>query len=117
MSGGRQADRWCVAAEETSILTLEVPVIVLLGQRSLKVADVLVWGPGTILELGKSADEPLELFVNNKALARGVAVKVGENFGLRLTGVGAVVPAAPAESAESDAALDAMAEQMVAGQA
>ena len=42
---------------------------------------------GSILEFEKSHDEPLELLVNNSRIGHGEAVKVGENFGLRLTGV------------------------------
>ena len=39
-------------------------------------------GTGAIIEFFKSSDRPLELLVNNKVIALGEAVKVGENFGL-----------------------------------
>ena len=44
--------------------------------------------PGAILELPKLADEELEVLVNNKPIGLGTAVKVGENFGIRITYVG-----------------------------
>jgi flagellar motor switch protein FliN/FliY len=45
-------------------------------------------GPGAIIEFSKSSDEPLDLLINNKVIGAGEAVKVGENFGLRITQVG-----------------------------
>ncbi len=71
-----------------SILKLRVPVIVRLGHRGLSTGEVLELGPGSILELPKSFDEPLDLMINNKMVGRGNAVKIGENFGLRITEVG-----------------------------
>ena len=38
-----------------------------------------------IIEFEKSSDEPLELMINNKVIGLGETVKVGENFGLRIT--------------------------------
>jgi flagellar motor switch protein FliN/FliY len=71
-----------------TILKLSVPVIVQIGDRQMCVDDVLALGPGAILELTKNAEEELDLLVNNKPIGRGVAVKVGENFGIRITGIG-----------------------------
>ena len=70
------------------ILKLQVPVIVKLAERKLPVAEVLRLGIGSIIEFVKRNEEPLELLVNNKAVAVGEAVKVGENFGLRVKQVG-----------------------------
>ncbi|HUB25144.1 MAG TPA: FliM/FliN family flagellar motor C-terminal domain-containing protein [Tepidisphaeraceae bacterium] len=72
------------------ILHLSVPVIVKLAERKLNVNEVMRLGTGAIIEFSKSSDEPLELMVNNKVVGLGEAVKVGENFGLRLTHVGDV---------------------------
>jgi flagellar motor switch protein FliN/FliY len=47
-------------------------------------------GPGAIVEFFKASDEPLELLVNNKTIAIGETVKVGENFGLKITQIGDV---------------------------
>jgi flagellar motor switch protein FliN/FliY len=72
------------------ILKLEVPIVVRLGERSMDVSDVLGLVPGAIIELPKNAESELDLLVNNKAIGCGVAVKVGENFGLKLTFIGDV---------------------------
>ena len=75
-------------ADLTSILRLEVPVIVVIAQRDMPVKEVLNLAPGAILELPKGADEDLEVMVNNKPIGAGRAVKVSENFGVRVTYVG-----------------------------
>ncbi|MDL1903561.1 FliM/FliN family flagellar motor switch protein [Synechococcales cyanobacterium CNB] len=75
-------------ADLRTILTLEVPVIVRLGERQLPMRDVLALVPGAIIELDKRADHELELLVNNRVIGSGTAVKVGENFGLRVSRVG-----------------------------
>jgi flagellar motor switch protein FliN/FliY len=81
-----------VASQEElrRILRLEVPVIVRLAERKLTMAEIMRLGPGAIVEFFKSNDEPLELLVNNKVIGVGEAVKVGENFGLRVTQIGDV---------------------------
>ena len=70
------------------IMKLDVPVIVRLAARQIPLGDVLRLVPGAILELGKDAEGELDLMVNNRAIGSGAAVKVGENFGIRLTFLG-----------------------------
>ena len=72
------------------ILRLEVPVIVKLAERRLMLSEVMRLGTGAIIEFFKSSDEPLQLLINNKPIGLGETVKVGENFGLRITQVGDV---------------------------
>ncbi len=100
------------------ILKLEVPVIVRLGERRLKLREVLQLAPGAIIELPKSADEMLDLMVNNRPIGGGAAVKIGENFGIRIDWVGnaedrisALATEAPDETDE-----DAIAMSLLAGQ-
>ncbi len=72
------------------IMRLRVPVIVKLAERRLSLQEVMRLGNGSIIEFFKSFDEPLELLINNKTIGQGDAVKVGENFGLRITHIGDV---------------------------
>jgi flagellar motor switch protein FliN len=72
------------------IMQLQVPVIVKLAERKLNFNEVMRLGSGSIIEFFKRSDEPLELLINNKAIGLGEAVKVGENFGLRITRIGDV---------------------------
>jgi len=71
-----------------TILTLEVPVIVQIAERVMTVAEVTSIAPGAIIELSKPADADLDILVNNKIVGTGTAVKVGENYGIRVTFVG-----------------------------
>jgi flagellar motor switch protein FliN/FliY len=77
-------------SELDRIMRLRVPVIVKLAERKLTMAEVLRLGVGAIIEFSKASNEPLELLINNKAIGVGEAVKVGENFGLRITQIGDV---------------------------
>jgi flagellar motor switch protein FliN/FliY len=72
-------------AELGRILHLQVPVIVKLAERKLSCSEVMRLGAGAIIEFFKASDQPLELMINNKVVGMGEAVKVGENFGLRIT--------------------------------
>ena len=74
--------------EVQRILRLKVPVIVKLAERKLMLSEVMRLGVGAILEFSKASDEPLELLINNKPIGLGEAVKVGENFGLRINQIG-----------------------------
>lgn len=71
-----------------TILNLTVPVIVQVGQQKVVMDDVLTLCPGAILELNKSAEDELDLMINNIKIGKGVAVKVGENFGFSVTKIG-----------------------------
>jgi flagellar motor switch protein FliN len=77
-------------ADLARILKLSVPIIVKLADRKLSLAEVMRLDVGAIIEFSKSSEEPLELMINNKVIGAGEAVKVRENFGLRITTVGDV---------------------------
>jgi flagellar motor switch protein FliN/FliY len=51
------------------------------------VNELLNLGQGSVIELNKLAGEPMEVFVNDKLIARGEAVVVNEKFGIRLTDI------------------------------
>lgn len=80
-----------MTANLDAILQLEAPIIVEIGSRDLPVEAILSLAPGSIIELTKGMDEELEIKVNNHAIGLGHAVKVGENFGVRVGFVGDVV--------------------------
>ncbi len=82
------ADTDGMSTRVDSILSLEVPLIVQIAERTMPVEEVMALAPGTIIELPKSADDDLEILVNNKPIGTGTAVKVGENFGIRVAYIG-----------------------------
>jgi len=74
---------------------MDVPVelTVELGRRNVRIGEVLRLGPGSVLEVSKANGEPLDIYVNNRLIARGEAVVVGERYGVRLTEVLVADPA------------------------
>jgi flagellar motor switch protein FliN/FliY len=68
-------------------LLLDVPVglTVELGSCNLPMRDVLNLNVGSIVQLDKVADAPVELHVNNKLVARGEVVVVENRFGIKIT--------------------------------
>ena len=82
------ADAQGVRRDAKTILSLDVPVVVVLAERTMTLGEVLALRPGTILEVQKSADQDLSLRINNRGVGTGTAVKVGENFGLRIATIG-----------------------------
>lgn len=77
--------------EDTArILRLEVPIIVRLAERTMPLSDIVNLNTGSIIEFEKPADGELDLMINNQCIGTGHAVKVGENFGLRVTEIGSV---------------------------
>jgi flagellar motor switch protein FliN/FliY len=110
--GALFADGVYMKTDLQSILALEVPVIVVLGERQIPVQEVVEWVPGSIFELPKSAEEDLEVWINHRPVGLGSAVKIGENFGIRVTFVGDLKQRllalkqdqtlAPAEEADGD---------------
>lgn len=69
------------------ILDIPLRVSVELGRTKMVVNDLLNLGQGSVIELNKLAGEPMEVFVNDKMVARGEAVVVNEKFGVRLTDI------------------------------
>ena len=67
------------------LLDVELEVLVELGRKSMKIKDVLKLGKGSLIELNKTAGEPLTIYVNNRKLAEGEVVVVDDNFGIRIT--------------------------------
>ncbi len=69
------------------ILDIPLRVTVELGRAKMAVSELLNLGQGSVVELSKLAGEPMEVFVNDKLIARGEAVVVNEKFGVRLTDI------------------------------
>ncbi|MBN2280465.1 MAG: flagellar motor switch protein FliN [Candidatus Marinimicrobia bacterium] len=67
------------------LLDVNLEAVVELGRKSIPIKDVLQLGRGSIIELNKTAGEPLDIYVNNKKLAEGEVVVVDERFGIRIT--------------------------------
>jgi flagellar motor switch protein FliN/FliY len=69
------------------LLDIPLEMTVELGRCKMLIKDLLQLGHGSVLELTKLAGEPMDVFVNNRLVARGEVVVVNEKFGVRLTDV------------------------------
>jgi flagellar motor switch protein FliN/FliY len=67
------------------VMDVELNVSLRFGQRQLPLREVLDLGSGSVIELDRMADEPVELYLDGKLIARGEAVVVDGNYGLRVT--------------------------------
>jgi len=67
------------------LMDVNLPVSIELGHTKMSISDILALGPGSVVELSKLAGEPVDVLVNNKAVAKGEVVVVDENFGVRIT--------------------------------
>jgi flagellar motor switch protein FliN/FliY len=56
-----------------------------LGRVEMPISQILGLGPGSIIEMAQLVDEPIDLLVNDRLVARGDVVVVDEKFGIRIT--------------------------------
>lgn len=70
-------------------LIMDVPLefTVVLGKSRRTIKDILSLGSGSVVELDKMTDEPLEILVNGKLVAEGEVVVINESFGVRITNI------------------------------
>ena len=70
-------------------LIMDVPLefTVVLGKSKRTIKDILSLGAGSVVELDKMTDEPLEILVNGKLVAEGEVVVINESFGIRITNI------------------------------
>ena len=71
--------------ELSRLLDISVPLAVTLADREMTVKEVLEIAVGTIIEFDRLFDAELMLSVADEPIGYGQAVKIGENFGLRVT--------------------------------
>jgi flagellar motor switch protein FliN len=67
------------------LMDVELNVSLRFGKRQLPLRDILELGSGSVVELDRLVDEPVELYLDGKLIARGEAVVVDGNYGLRVT--------------------------------
>jgi len=70
------------------LMDIELNARVRIGSKQMLLKDVVKLSEGTIIDLDKNVDEPMEILVNGKTIAKGIVVVVGGNFGIKITHVG-----------------------------
>jgi flagellar motor switch protein FliN/FliY len=69
------------------ILDIPLSLTVELGRNRMLISELLQLGQGSVIELTKLAGEPMDIFINQRLIARGEVVVVNEKFGVRLTDI------------------------------
>lgn len=69
------------------LLDIELPITVRIGTTDMRLIDIMKLGLGSIVELERLVDDPVEVLVNNKLVARGEVVVCDNNFAVRITEV------------------------------
>ncbi|RAX58246.1 flagellar motor switch protein FliN [Helicobacter monodelphidis] len=70
------------------IMDVHLPVKVRIGQKKMLLKDVIAMDIGSVVELNQLANDPLEILVDNKVIAKGEVVIVDGNFGIQITEIG-----------------------------
>lgn len=73
------------AADLEAMFDVPVQVSAVLGRCKMDVGDLLRLGPGTVLELDRKVGEAIDIYVNNRLVARGEVVLVEEKLGVTMT--------------------------------
>ncbi len=75
------------------IQEIDVRLTVELGRKNLPLREILALGENSVVELDRLTDEPLDIMVNGRLIARGEVVAQGNRFAIRILELAG--PAAP----------------------
>ena len=87
MPGAMEADGQTsrVAGDLEAVFDVPVQVSAVLGRARMEINDLLKIGPGTVLELDRRVGEAIDIYVNNRLVARGEVVLVEDKLGVTMT--------------------------------
>ena len=73
------------AADLEAVFDVPVQVSAVLGRSRMDVGELLKLGPGSVLELDRRVGEAIDIYVNNRLVARGEVVLVEDKLGVTMT--------------------------------
>jgi flagellar motor switch protein FliN/FliY len=73
------------ARELEAVYDIPVQVSAVLGKSTMQVSNLLKLGRGAVVELDRKVGEPIDIYVNNRLVARGEVVIVDERLGVTMT--------------------------------
>src|SRR6201993_820449 len=73
------------AADLEAVFDVPVQVSAVLGRARMEIGNLLKLGPGTVLELDRKVGEAIDIYVNNRLVARGEVVLVEDKLGVTMT--------------------------------
>ena len=68
-----------------AVLDVDLPLVVRFGRAVMPLRTLADLGPGSVIDMGRSPDEPVELLVGERLIARGEVVIVNGQYGVRIT--------------------------------
>lgn len=74
-----------IAADLEAVFDVPVQVSAVLGRSKMDVGELLKLGPGSVLELDRRVGEAIDIYVNNRLVARGEVVLVEDKLGVTMT--------------------------------
>jgi flagellar motor switch protein FliN/FliY len=74
-----------IASDLEAMFDVPVQVSAVLGRARMDIGDLLKLSPGTVLELDRKVGEAIDIYVNNRLVARGEVVLVEEKLGVTMT--------------------------------
>ena len=74
-----------IAADLEAVFDVPVKVSAVLGRARMEVGELLKLAPGAVLELDRKVGEAIDIYVNNRLVARGEVVLVEEKLGVTMT--------------------------------
>jgi flagellar motor switch protein FliN len=69
------------------ILDIDMPLTVRFGEATVSIDALSRMGPGSLVELSRQPDDPVDVLINGRLVARGEVVVVAGNYGVRVTQV------------------------------
>ena len=69
------------------LIDIDLPLVVRFGRTELPLRQLTQLGPGSVIDLGRSPDDPVEVLVSNRVVARGEVVVVSGSYGVRILDV------------------------------
>jgi flagellar motor switch protein FliN len=73
------------ASDLEAVFDVPVQVSAVLGRAKMDIGDLLKLGPGAVLELDRKVGEAIDIYINNRLVARGEVVLVEEKLGVTMT--------------------------------
>jgi flagellar motor switch protein FliN len=73
------------AEDLEAVFDVPVQVSAVLGRAKMDVGELLKLGPGAVLELDRKVGEAIDIYINNRLVARGEVVLVEEKLGVTMT--------------------------------
>src|SRR5262244_1548311 len=80
-----EPDRPPTAQELDAIYNIPVQLSAVLGKTTMQVSQLLKLGRGAVVELDRKVGEAIDIYVNNRLVARGEVVVVEERLGVTMT--------------------------------